>query len=108
MANQTSPECAGFCYSYAMFSLGNLLIGIGIFVAGVCFVKFSYQILRFTGQQAWIERYTGSGSTNGFYKIFGMVLVLIGLLVATGFGNDVIAFFITPFKSVFAPLATGN
>lgn len=93
---------------FAAFSLSSALIGLGIFAAGVCFVKFSYQILRFTGEQEWLERFTGAGNTNGFYKVFGVALVLLGLLVATGFGNDVLSFLLTPFKAVFQPLATGN
>jgi hypothetical protein len=97
-----------FNWSFAAFTWSQAFIGLGIFVTGVCLVRFSYQILRFTGEQTWIEQYTGSGSTNGIYKIFGVALVLLGLLVATGFGTDVLSFLLAPIKGVFQPIATGN
>ena len=84
-----------------MFNWTGLFVGLGMVIAGICFVKFSYSILKFTGEQAWLERYVGAGNTNGFYKIFGAILVLIGLLVATGFGNNVMEFIFGPFKSLF-------
>jgi hypothetical protein len=87
-----------------MFSLSNFFIGLGIFAAGTAMVKYSYQLLRFTGEQTWIEKYAGFGSTNGIYKIFGVALVILGLLVATGFGNDVLSFLLSPFRAAFHPL----
>jgi hypothetical protein len=88
-----------------MFSWSNLFVGLGMAVAGVCFVKFSYQILRFTGEQSWLTRFTGSGSTNGIYKIFGVLLVIVGILVATGFGNNVMEFIFGPFKNLFTTVS---
>ena len=87
-----------------MFSITGLLIGLSMVVAGVLFVKFSFQILGFTGNQQWLERYTGSGSTNGMYKLFGVALILFGFMIAGGFGDNVMNFLLSPFKSVFHPL----
>jgi hypothetical protein len=91
-----------------MFTWSNFFIGLGIFAAGVALVKYSYQLLRFSGEQEWIERYAGAGSTNGIYKIFGVILVIIGLLVATGFGNNVMSFFFSPLKNIFSGFGPQN
>jgi hypothetical protein len=87
-----------------MFSSNGLLIGVGLVIAGVLFVRFTFRLANITGPQFWLERYTGSGSTYGIYKIFGVVLVILGLLVATGFGNDVLSYLLSPFKSAIHPL----
>lgn len=66
-------------------------------------VKYSFQLLNMTGPQDWIERFTGGGSTNGMYKIIGVVLALIGIMVATGLGDNVMSFFFSPFAKFFFP-----
>lgn len=73
-------------------------------VIGVLFVKYTFNITNMTGRQDWLEKYTGSGSTYGVYKIFGVLLVCVGILWATGFGTNVIDFVFSPLKSVFHPL----
>lgn len=87
-----------------MFSLNGLLIGLGLVVAGVLFVKYTFAIANLTGSQDWLERITGPGSTYGIYKIFGVLLVILGLLVGTGYGSNVLAFLLAPVHSVFQPL----
>jgi len=73
-------------------------------LAGVGFVKYTFQITNLTGRQDWLERYTGSGSTYGVYKLFGVFLVIVGILWATGFGGDVINFLFAPVYNIFRPL----
>ena len=85
-------------YTYAMFSISHLLIGIAMAVLGILGVKYTFWLHNFTGPQDWLERYTGSGSTYGIYKIFFTLLILVGILFATGFGSNVLNF-------IFAPLA---
>jgi hypothetical protein len=87
-----------------MFSVSNLFIGLAMVGAGVLGVKFTFQIVNMTGSQDWLERYTGSGSTYGVYKIVSVLLIFIGLLVATGFGDNFMNFIFSPLKSVFQPL----
>lgn len=84
-----------------MFSLNNLIIGLGMIIAGVALVKYTYQAVNVTGPQDWVERIVGPGSTYGVYKIFGVIVVFIGILVVTGFGNNVMGFFLEPFRSLF-------
>jgi hypothetical protein len=87
-----------------MFNIGHILIGLFMIGAGILFVKFTFKIVGITGNQQWLEKYTGSGSTYGIYKLFGVFLVIIGILFATGFGNNVLDFMFSPLKSIFRPL----
>lgn len=84
-----------------MFSIQGLLIGLTMAGLGVLGVKYTFWLHNATGPQDWLERYTGSGSTYGIYKIFCTLLVIIGLLVATGFGDNVMSFFFSPLLNIF-------
>lgn len=68
---------------------------------GVLGVKYTFWLHNVTGPQNWLERYTGSGSTYGIYKILSTLLVITGILVATGFGNNVMSFIFSPFLNLF-------
>jgi|GEM_PF-2717216 len=100
-----TPRGLAFCYTASMISLNGILIGAGVVIAGVLFVRFAFQIQNFTGAQFWLERFTGSGTTTGLYKIFGVLLVIGGFLIATGFGNDILATLLSPFRSSFHPIS---
>jgi hypothetical protein len=86
-----------------MFSLSHLLIGLTMMVLGVVLVKWSFQISNITGSQEWIERFVGAGMTNGVYKIFGVLLVITGVLFATGFGGSLMNFLFSPLRHFFNP-----
>jgi uncharacterized membrane protein YidH (DUF202 family) len=82
-------------------SIGSILLGLALVVAGIAFVKFTFQITNFTGRQDWIESIAGSGQTYGVYKLLGVALVLLGLLIATGFGINVLNWVFSPLRALF-------
>ena len=84
-----------------MFTFKGLFIGIAMMALGVLGVKYTFWLHNVTGPQNWLERYTGSGSTYGIYKILSTLLVITGILVATGFGNNVMSFIFSPFLNLF-------
>ena len=84
-----------------MFTVKGLFIGIAMMGLGVLGVKYTFWLHNFTGPQNWLERYTGSGSTYGIYKILSGLLVLAGIMVATGFGGAVMNFIFAPLLNVF-------
>ena len=59
----------------------HLLIGIAIAAVGVVFVMRTRDILDFFGPIDWAEQHLGGSSM--FYKLLGVVLCLIGFIVAT-------------------------
>jgi hypothetical protein len=84
------------------FSLQTVVIGLIMSVLGVLMVKYTFWLVNTTGPQGWIERYTGGGSTYGVYKILGVIVAILGLMVATGLGNSVMGFLFAPFTSLFS------
>ena len=87
-----------------MFSFSHLLIGLAMIAGGFAMVKYTFKLLNITGPQQWMERYTGSGSTYGMYKLAGVAIIIMGILFATGFGNNLMDFIFSPLKGIFKPL----
>lgn len=86
-----------------MISVGTILIGLLMSAAGILLLRYSYQATNFTGPVEWIEAVAGPGSTNGVYKLFGLIVAILGILVATGFGTNVVSFIFGPFRNIFGP-----
>lgn len=59
----------------------QILIGIVIAAVGAFFVIKTPIILDFFGGVDWAERHLGGSRL--FYKLLGIVLILLGLIVAT-------------------------
>lgn len=84
-----------------MFTLAHFFYGIIIIALGIVGLKFNYQIVNYTGRQNWIEDKLGGGSTFLAYKLFALLMVVIGLLLAVGLINPVLTSVFSPFKALF-------
>ena len=56
---------------------------IGI-IFGLVFIKYRESIYRFTGKNAWAEKYLGQGGTINLYVLFGGAVVILSILYMTG------------------------
>jgi hypothetical protein len=65
----------------------RVLLGIVMVVVGSFFVIRTRSIVDFFGSVDFAERYLGGGGTNLFYKLLGIVICLLGFLVATNLWN---------------------
>lgn len=79
----------------------QIVYGIIAIIIGTVMLKFNYQLVNLTGRQDWIESKLGSGTTYLAYKIFAVLVVLIGILVATGLGVPFENWALSPLKHVF-------
>lgn len=59
----------------------QILIGVVIVAAGGFFVVKTEMVLGFFGSFDWAERHLGGSRL--FYKLLGILLIVIGLIVAT-------------------------
>ena len=84
-----------------MFTIGNLITGIIMIALGVVSLKFNYQLVGFTGRQQWIESKIGPGMTYFAFKVFSIVLIIIGMLYATGLATPFFTWVFSPLTSVF-------
>ena len=88
-----------------MFTLRDFLIGSGMVVAGVLMVRYAFWLRNMTGPQQWLENITGAGTTYGMYKVFGVLVAFLGFMWASGLGNAVLGFFLTPFIHTFGGIS---
>lgn len=61
----------------------RIAIGLGLAAIGAFFVIRTRTFQDFFGPVPVAEKYLGGGGTNLFYKLLGIVLCLIGFIVAT-------------------------
>jgi hypothetical protein len=84
-----------------MFTFAHLIYGLIMIGLGIVGLKYNYQIVGFTGRQDWIESKLGSGSTYLGYKLFALLLIVIGFLLAVGLMNPVMNAIFGPLKGIF-------
>jgi hypothetical protein len=92
---------AVFCYNSLMFTFSGFLVGLTMVILGVLGVKYTFWIHNQTGPIGFIEKYAGSGSTYGVLKILFTFLVILGILWGSGFGHNVMSFFLSPIANMF-------
>lgn len=76
-------------------------------IAGVLLTKYALWARNATGAQDWLENITGLGTTTGMYKVFGVIIVFLGFMIATGLGNNLLGFVLGPFVHMFSGLSGG-
>jgi hypothetical protein len=84
-----------------MITLKGIIFGILAIIFGILGLKYNYQIVNFTGRQDWIEDKLGGGTTFVAYKLFAILLVLVGILAATGLINPLLNGILSPLKHTF-------
>ncbi len=65
----------------------RVLIGLAMAGLGAFMVIRTRDIVDFFGTVDFAEHYLGGGGTNLFYKLLGIVICLIGFIVATDMWN---------------------
>lgn len=75
----------------------NILFGLLIIAAGTGIVMKSEQIYQNFGRIAFFEKYLGTdGGSRLGYKLFGIVIIFVGLLIMTSLGSSFMNFALGP------------
>lgn len=82
--------------------LQNIFFGIILIVIGTVMIKYNYQLVGIVGHIPSVEARLGSGSTYGFFQLIAVLLVLFGILTATGLGTVVMRFLLSPLIRMFS------
>ncbi len=79
--------------------LTRILLGMVIGFVGFCFVwktRFFYELL---GSVPWADRTFGGGGTTTFYKLLGVGIIIIGVMIMTNLFEIIVGGFV---RSVFS------
>ncbi len=84
--------------------MGQVLIGLLLTVGGAfCVIKTEWLVNNF-GRIAWFEEKLGTdGGSRLGYKLVGIVLLFVGVIVMTGSGNDFMSWILSPFLKYNQP-----
>jgi len=78
--------------------IGRIIIGIVGTIIGSIMVIRSEWLLSFFGRIDWAEIHLGSeGGTRVFYKLLGLIVIIVSLLIMTGMIEGVLL-------AIFGPL----
>ena len=85
--------------------IGRIILGLIGMTAGFYFVIKTEVFLNNFGRLPFFEKYLGSsGGSRLGYKIFGIVLIIIGFMIATGFIGGFITWMISPLTKYSQPI----
>lgn len=66
------------------------IVGIILIAFGVFMVWRTDLMMRTFGRNGWAEQHLGNGGSWSFYKIIGVTLSILGLLIMTGSLIDIL------------------
>ncbi|MCF7795501.1 hypothetical protein K9M42_00180 [Patescibacteria group bacterium] len=81
--------------------MGNKIIGILMIVGGFFMVWKSLSLLKTFGRIDWAEEKWGPGASNLIYKLLGLMLIIVGILI---FANLLGPSFMANFGKFFSSL----
>lgn len=59
-------------------------------IAGYFIVAKSEKVFEWFGENEFAEKYIGFGATRFFYKLIGVIIVFVGIFVATNVASDIL------------------
>jgi hypothetical protein len=68
----------------------RILLGLGIIVVGYLMALKTNWFLDILGPVEWAERHIVGGGTRTFYKLLGMLIIIIGIIVVTDLYDEII------------------
>ncbi len=77
--------------------MGHVILGMIITVAGVFMVIKTEWLVNNFGRISWFEEKLGSeGGTRLGYKLIGILVLVIGIIVMTGSGSEFMRWLLSP------------
>ena len=77
--------------------MGHVILGIIITAAGVFMVIKTEWLVNNFGRIAWFEEKLGSeGGTRLGYKLIGILVLIVGIIVMTGSGPEFMRWLVSP------------
>lgn len=84
--------------------IGQIILGVIMTAAGAALVIKTEWVINNFGRIAWFEEKLGSdGGSRLGYKLIGIVVLIIGIIVMTGSGNNFMEWLLSPLLKYSQP-----
>jgi len=84
--------------------MGHIILGLIITGAGVALVVQSEWFLNNFGRISWFEDKLGTeGGSRLGYKLVGIIMIVVGIIILTGSGNDFMGWLLSPLLQYSQP-----
>lgn len=78
------------------------VVALLVIAAGFVMIVRTDDVIGFFGRISWAERHLGSGGSISFYKLLGVVVIILAMLWITGLLDDLLT---APFGVLFGGFA---
>jgi len=68
----------------------RIILGLAVVAFGFFMVWKTYDIQEFLGRSGWAEQKFGPGGTTTFYKLLGVGVAFLGMLIATNVISEIL------------------
>lgn len=76
--------------------------GLAGIIAGIALIWKTYPLVSIFGNINWAERHLGGGGTYTFYKLLGLLIILLSTMQMFG----IIDLLFSPFRGIFGGFPT--
>lgn len=84
--------------------MGHIILGLVIMTAGIFLVIKTEWFINNLGRITWFEEKLGSeGGSRLGYKLVGLVVIIVGIIVLTGSGPDFVGWLVSPLVKYSTP-----
>jgi cytochrome b len=84
--------------------MGHIILGIIITASGTLMVIKTEWLVNNFGRMAWFEEKLGSeGGTRLGYKLIGLIIIFIGIIIMTGSGSEFMQWLLGPLTKYNQP-----
>lgn len=84
--------------------MGHIILGIIITVGGALMVIKTEWLINNFGRMAWFEEKLGAeGGTRLGYKLIGLIIIFIGIIIMTGSGAEFTQWLLGPLTKYNQP-----
>jgi len=84
--------------------MGHIILGLIVTGAGVFLIIKTEWFLNNFGRISWFEDKLGTeGGSRLGYKLVGMLMIFVGIVILTGSGNDFMGWLLSPLLQYSQP-----
>lgn len=82
-------------------AVANFMYGLVLIIIGVFLMKYNFKVTNLFSRYNWFEQKLGPGSTYIIFQLVAGSVVVLGILMMFGLGDNVVDFIFSPIRDIF-------